>query len=333
MKKSTFLKLAFIVVATFSFTGSFAQGLETDYLLIGAGNSYVTVGKSIPVYVEPDALYHPTWAFPSTNLTAGFTWDFTLPGGGVITINQPSTLNYAEFTGVTVGGPYVVNVKEVADAAFGGCSDAGRDFNINVLPVPTAGIVGAAVDADWSVTTPNYSYYRCGNLLGGENLTVTITEAGALAAFASYAYSIEKRTVNINVSNVEDAASIVVTSNFVTHPTTAKLAGVNDGGTEVVTTGALSVLNNLRTKYTFTLKKALNLPVATAAGIVSAISQKSDYVYAMNHALTVLTPGDNTFSLDEITTYPFTGTVVVQYIVNPSPTTGPIYHIPNTFSF
>jgi len=226
-----------------------------------------------------------------------------------------------------VGGPYVINAKEVAGAAFGGCSDAGLNFNITVLPVPQAGIIGAAVDAGWSVTTAGYSYYRCGNLAGGENLTVTISELGVLTANASYAYSIEKRVVNIDVASAE--VGVPVVTNLVNHQTTSKYAGVDDGATQVVTTGALSVVASLRTKYTFTLKKATNLPGPTAEGIVSAVSQKSDYVTAMNLPIV----GNNVMGLDEITTYPFTNPIVVQYVVNPNPTTGPIFHIPNTYAF
>ncbi len=329
MKKSNFLKLAFIVVAMFAFTSSFAQGVSTDYVGIAAGTSYVTEGKAIPLYVTPDPNYHPAWVFPSTGLTAGFTWSVTGAAitGGSLTLNQPSTLNYFELTGVTIGGPYIINAKEVAGAAFGGCSDAGLNFNITVLPKPQAGIIGAALDASWQETTAGYSYYRCGNQ-AGEDLTVTITETGVLTANASYAYSIEKRSVNIDVANAEILAS-VVTSNLVNHQTTSKFAGVNDGATQIVTTGALNVLNSLRTKYTFTLRKATNLPALTAQGIVSAVSQKSDYVAAMNLPLA----GDNVMGLDEITTYPFTNPVIVQYIVNPNPTTGPIFHIPNTYAF
>ncbi len=338
MKKSNFLKLAFIVVAMFAFASSFAQGVSTNYVNIAPGTaatglnlSFVTEGKAIPLYVTPDVNYHPSWVFPSTGLTPNFTWSVTGAAitGGSLTLNQPSTLNYFELTGVTIGGPYLINAKEVAGAAFGGCSDAGLNFNIQVLPKPTAGIIGAALDASWQTTTAGYSYYRCGNLAGGENLTVTISELGVLTANASYAFSIEKRSVNIDVANAEIVASIVA-SNLVDHPTTAKYAGVNDGATQIITTGALNVLNSLRTKYTFTLKRGSNLPGLPAAqGVVSAVSQKSDYVTAMNLPLA----GNNVMGLDEITMYPFTNPVIVQYIVNPNPTTGPIFHIPNNYAF
>jgi hypothetical protein len=325
MKKTNFLKLAFLTVAMFAITGSFAQGVVTDYALItaDASNTYVTQTKAIPVYVKPDPLYHPTWVFPSTNLTAGFTWVFTSADitGGNIALTQPSSLNYATLTGVNIGGPYAVNVKEQSGGAFGGCSDAGLNFNVFVVTRPSAGITGAAAGAGWVTDLASYNFHRCGDALA-ENLSVTITEVGAPALLASYAFAIEKRTVNIDVSNVEIPAS-VVTTNLVNYPTpvgSKYKTTTADGGVLSVSTGALTVLNSLRTKYQFTLKKTPL--VAGADGIVSGISHRSDYV-AANGAPT----------LAQITTYPFTGTVIVEYIVNPSPTTGPIYHIPNNYAY
>jgi len=323
MKKSTFLKIALTFASALFVSGAMAQGAAADYSLISvdANATYVTQGKAVPVYVKPDAIYNPGWVFPSTGLTAGFTWVFTSANLGTeITINQPSTLNYAEFTGVTVGGPYAVNVYEKAPAAFGGCNDAGIDFNVFVTGKPTAAMTGGLV-ASWivdPVTATGTTVHICGDQ-AAENLSVAITETGAPAANAGYAYSVQKRSVNIDAADVEIPAS-VVTSLASDHTTAAKYHGA---GPEVVSTGALSVLNLKRTKYTFTLLKASDLPVLTTEGIVSAISQKSDYVAA-----------NGVPTLAQITTYPFTTTsTTVEYIVNPTPITGPVYHIANAFAY
>lgn len=325
MKKSTFLKIALTLASALFVSGAMAQGDATDYSLISAdatpNATYVTQGMSVPVYVEPDGVYNPGWVFPSTGLTAGFTWVFTsaeIPTN--ITISQPGTLNYAEFTGVNVGGPYAVNVYEQAPAAFGGCHDAGIDFNVFVTGKPTAAISGSAVAA-WTVDAAGHQFHVCGDQ-AAENLTVAITETGAPAANAAYAYSIQKRSVNIDAADVETGA--VTTDNlFVNHTTASKYQSAAD---EVIPTGGLVVLNGKRTKYTFTLLKATDLVGAEPEGIVSAISQKSDYV-AANVA------GGATAAAGNITTYPFTGTVTVEYIVNPTPVTGPVYHIANAFAY
>ncbi|MFO7843760.1 MAG: hypothetical protein R6V16_08115, partial [Bacteroidales bacterium] len=87
---------------------------------------------------------------------------------------------------------------------------------------------------------------------------------------------------------------------------------------ETVSTGAMPVVGGERTKYEYTIKTATDYTGTGAEGIISAISHKSDY-------LAVAGSG-------EITTYPFTGTLTVTYIVNPAPSTGPVYHIPNDFN-
>jgi hypothetical protein len=53
---------------------------------------------------------------------------------------------------------------------------------------------------------------------------------------------------------------------------------------------------------------------AVAEGIISAISQKSDFIAGTQLAYTYT---DNT----------------VVFIVNPAPATGPIYHIPNNYAY
>ena len=69
--------------------------------------------------------------------------------------------------------------------------------------------------------------------------------------------------------------------------------------------------------YEFTIMKPSDAAGAAGEGIVSAISHKSDW-------LTLDGGGD-------VTTYAFAvpAEVIVQYVVNPTPITGPIYTIPN----
>jgi len=70
-----------------------------------------------------------------------------------------------------------------------------------------------------------------------------------------------------------------------------------------------------RTRYTYTLVKATDAPGPAADGVISAISQKSDYVGG-----TVLT-------------HAFGAKSTYVAIINPTPVTGPIYHISNTFNY
>ena len=326
MTKKSVLKLAMTLVAAFIFTSAFTQGNQGDYDVISAdaiaaGVSYVTQDATIPLYVLPDPVYHPTWTFPSNDITANFTWVFTPDGwtlGNQLTFVQPGDLNYVEITGNTVGGPYETNVRELAPAAYGGCSDAGREFAIVVTGKPTAEFEGTDTPAnDWDEIVEGYSYRACGSK-AAEDINVAITEANAPAALQLYAYSVQRRVVILDVNGLEE--DVVSTDDIIDHTIAAK------GLTSSVSTGSLDVLNYdwgtgtavpSRTLYEFTLAPATDAP-AGIDGIISAISHKSDY-------LALSADGD------AFTDYAFTGATVISYVVNPTPVTGPIYHIPNNF--
>lgn len=315
MKKTIFRTLLFSVMMFFSFV-SFGQVENGDYSEYDANTTvptnidYATVNSTVGYFVKPDAYYHPDYTAVGTwVLTANFTWNWTIPTNPGAASISSQTDNYVEITYPATGN-YVINVAEQAPASMGSCADATPTvMNITVLPLPTAEITGANVGV-MNVTTADHEFYACGNQ-AAENITITITETGVPAGLASYAYFVQKRVINIDNSDTEIPASQVITT-LVDYPTTGKNATATaDGGTEVLSTGLLDVLNNERTKYEFTLLQPSDL--STTEGIVSAVSHKSDYV-----------------SLPTITTHPFTGTVTVVYIVNPAPQTEQIYHIPTS---
>lgn len=336
MKKMNFLKILMTLVLAFVITGVFAQNDPADYSTIASdpitpNTSYVTQDATIPLYVKPDPNYHTTWTAFSNNLTAGFSWNFyddaSWTDGTEITL--AITDNYVEITGNTVGS-YPVNVKEQASAAFGGCEDAtGVNFTIAVTGKPTAEIVGTNTPANtWFEATAGYEYQGCGTK-AAEAINLTFTETGAPAGLQLYAYRVQKRVVILDGSDNEE--SVVSTTNIINHTIATK------GNTGSITTGALSLLtydwsdgNGLvdsRTLYEYTLALASDAAGTAANGIVSAISHKSDYLDIVGD---VATDGGAGTSADlDITTYPFTGTLVVTYIVNPAPKTGPVYHIVN----
>ncbi len=328
--KCYFLKLALVLAGMFATMNLYSQGVVGDYAPISAdaieaGVSYVTRDGTIPLYVLPDPVYHPTWAFPSTNITAGFTWVFTADGwtpGSQLTLSQPADLedlNYVEITGNTVGGPYLINVIEQAPAAYGGCSDAGRNFSVVVTGIPTATVAGSDTPANiWTEGVEGHEYYACGSK-AAEDITIEITETGAPAALQFYAYSLQKRVVIIDING--DEVTEVSNDHIIDHTIETK------GITTSANTGALDVLDHdfgegavpARTLYEFTLGPATDAPVGFN-GIVSAISHKSDFLALVDDG-------------DAFTDHPFSGTMVVSYIVNPTPVTGPIYHIPNDYGF
>ena len=154
MKREFNFRTIFAVAALFVTVGLFAQtpipgwddGAGGDNY-DNAGVTYVTVGKTIPLYAEPDAYYHPSYdPITGTGLTAGFVWNWSsVSAPANITLGGGAD-NYIEVTGVTAGGPYVVNV---AEESSWGCADATpQTININVVTEPAMAFDAASVTSE-----------------------------------------------------------------------------------------------------------------------------------------------------------------------------------------
>ena len=329
MKKTNFLKIALTFVMVLAITGAFAQVADVEYSQYDAGAAapadidYVTVGATMGYYAEPDAVYHPLYVTPAWTLDAGGVWTWTVPTdpGTAAVLAYPGTkpANYVQITFPVVGN-YVVNV---AESYAGGCSDVSPSvMNTTAINAPTAAVTGAAADASWNTVTASFEYNRCSALAGGELLTATFTETGVPAALAQYAYGVQK----VVTGYAADGSVVVAaaTTTLVDHPTTAKVNGgaIGGGSYALDGTGALSYVqfggNDVRTKYEFTLIKASDAPGAALDGIISQISHKSDYIAIEGGGVAK--------------TYAFAGNTVT-YWINLPPVTGPIYHIPNTYTY
>jgi hypothetical protein len=302
LKNRTILAIAVMLLMA---NGIYAQIL-TDYQNVSE-TSYQTAGLTFRLYVEPDAVYSPTYAAATnTNINATARWTWTYPAGltGAPVSTVVSTLNYVEFTNPAVGGPYTVTAAE--SNTIGGCADA----------TPSSQVVQIIAAPSAAITTADPAQ-ACGNQ-PAMTVNMTFTEAVPVA-FAGYAFAVQELIENIDPSDVVIGAALVNNSSFIDRPTTNKLKTPTLTGAASpygfsFTTAALNVQNGLRTRYTYNLLKASDAPVAALNGIISAISQKSDYIGGV------------------ISTYAFADSQIV-IIVNPAPSTGPIYHIPNGFAY
>ena len=278
---------------------------NVDYVTLNTG------GTVMGYYAVPDATYHPLYVLggPYT-LTAGFTWDWTIPtnpGGAASVTGGGAPANYVEIT-YTATGIYEVNVAETAPAGFGGCADASPTvMNVTVIAAPTAAILTAD------------PAQACGNQVA---MAVDIQIDETIAeAMASYAFAVQELVETIDPSDVV-LSTVSTTDTYVDFPTTGKLDNT-DADWSVITAGsqygyqfttsALNVSGGARTRYTYTLLEPSDLSTGTD-GIVSAISEKSDYVNG------------------SVRTHAF-GDAQIVIIVNPAPSTGPIYHIPNDYAY
>ncbi len=304
MKRSTLLKMALVVTAMFMFTSNYAQIL-TDYSQDETVAMYQTGGRTFRLYVLPDPIYSPSYV-PATNanLGANSQWRFVYTGltGSPVT-NTPAAQNWVEFTTPAVGD-YTVDATELNTSI--GCEDATpRTTTIHVVAAPVA----------TTPTADNLTF--CGDQ-AAQPIALNITE-NVPNALAAYAFSVEEVVDSIDGSGAS-LGNISTNTTFVNFTLAAKAKSGTPGFTAATpnftytfNSSALTVSNNHRTRYTYTFKKASDAGATVADGIISAISQKSDYIQGL-------------------ISYAFTDNNVV-FIVNPTPVTGPVYHIPNAFNY
>lgn len=300
MRTKNLLKVALTMMALFVFMGVQAQVQDANYVT-NAETVYQTAGKTFRLYVEPDAVYSPDFTAPAWTLGAAARWTWTYVGltGNPLTAT-PAKQNWVEFTNPAVDS-YSVSVVESNTIA--GCDGATVTKDVEVIAAPTA-----------AITTADPAQ-ACGDQ-AAMAVQIQFTE-NVPTTWASYAFAVNETVENIDVSDVVIGPALADNDAFVDYQTSVKLnalGGAQPNYTWSFNTSALTVQNNLRTRYTYTLIKASDAPAAALDGVISAISQKSDYVggVVQTHAF-----GDNQIVI----------------IVNPAPTTGPIYHIPNNIAF
>jgi len=325
MKRSTLIKhVGTLAILMFTF-GVMAQNPPSPYVRYDSNvtapdtTDYVTFktgGTTMGYYALPDSVYHPTYVGSGT-LTLGFIWNWTNPThpGTAATFNKPGAANYVEIT-YPVAGAYVINVAEQAPAGFGSCADPSPTvMNVSVIAPPTFTISAPALGA------------TCGDQ-AAQAISVAIVE-NVPANWAAYAFQVTEEIDEIDINDaVINNGTETVIHNYTTASKLKTLGGTSPNFTWSFNTAPLTVNNGHRTRYVYRFKKAADAPGAAAHGVISAITQKSDYIL----------PG-----IANLNTYPFasgnaqvvinSGVAEITYIVNPVPSTGPIYHIPNQYAY
>lgn len=273
----------------------------------------VTVGTTIPYWVEPDAYFHPNFATTGA-LTADFTWTWDVAPAGP---GLAATDNYVEVTygAATVGNSYNITVYESAPAAYGGCSSPDTNMNVFVVPAPTvnftvgAGFISAA------------STERCEGSTDIDNEIVRATMTG----FATFQlqWRLQIHTLDADHTTIDaywdsdkttelSAPGTLFAEDF-DETTSSQVVDLAATTRNLSTAGFLTCVTDAGAKrstvYTYTLR-----------GVNDRISRKSDYLT------------NTAADLDAWTWYD-QGPKTVVVIVNPAPKTGPIYHIPNTWDY
>lgn len=311
MKKSTLLKVALVSTAMFMFSGAFAQ-VADDYTAtqLTEPTMYQTVGTNFKVYVTPDPVYSPSYNHDAqTGINPNSYWVFTITGG--LTLVNPGDISSAvnqnniEVTASTVGAQTITATEQYG--ASGCVSSTTISQTVNVVAAPTAQI---------STADPSN---RCTDAagLGADAVTIAITE-DVPASLANYAFAVTESVDNWDDINGTNPVNVSSNASFVDNTVASKVAATEDSQpnyTYSFNTSNLAIQNGKVTVYTYTLVKATDAPGTAADGIVSTVSHKSDYIGGT------------------VQTYAFGAKTTYQAIVAPTPTTGPIYHIPNNFTF
>jgi hypothetical protein len=327
MRKINFLKAVLgVACAMLMTTGVFGQQKvpETDFAKYNVDTltvdsiDYVTnketTGTTMRYFALPDPVYHPNYTLGNDfEISNGFSWTWTSSDAGVVFAPGATVAdtNVVDITFPDALDSYTINVRENAPAAFGGCNDATpTKLRVHVIAPPTA------------YFTSTDSTSNCGDL-ATQNLVIQFDEDVPVVR-AAYAFRIRLTVENLDAAgNVLGASVVSYPINYNALVADAKArVGVTAGFAATATPGEFEytyatpalplVAGHTRTRYTYALLNATD--VITGTGLVSAISQKSDYLTALN-------------------TYAFGTDASVVYYINPAPVTGPIYHVPNDFNY
>jgi hypothetical protein len=268
------------------------------------GVTYVTEGKTIPLYAEPDAYYHPSYdPATGTGLTVGFTWNWSSADEPVNISFGGAADNYLEVTGVNAGS-YTVNVQEVAP--WGGCSDVGQNITINVVTEP------AMTFAAGSVTTEDCE--------GGTFPAAIQTAISGGYQFFRITWSLEIKTLTPLGADDDwydtDKTTVLAPGGLAEEYTQAVPEAVAASGNHDITSiaGGFTVINAQTTVYTYTLN-----------GLNDVASRWGDFLTLAAGA------GVNGAAPDDFMYYDTVAESVV-ITVHPTPTTGPIFHIDGTWA-
>ncbi len=313
-KRITQKVLATVTVACLFVGGVWAQGTNVpgdggaNFANNWADNTtdaHMVTGTTIPLFAMPDPYYHPNYdpaaVAPVYTLTAGFTWHWTVPAGLTLVTANDANDNYATITGGTAGSTYVVNVAERSPAAWGACDDGGQNINV---------IVHATPDATLGATL---TYEACE---GGAGLP-----AGPINATISDGWQNYWLVWNLEIKTLDDAGN---DDNFYDNDKT--------------TSGVPLAVEYTTAAPDKTATAAVAYNITTIAGGFTCINnQTTVYTYELtsinDRALRFgdfITLGGSTADASLFTYNAIGETLTVT--VHPTPVTGPIYHINNSWA-
>ena len=314
MKKSTLLKMsAAIAIMVLGYTNAWSQKtvpIPSNTLYIQGHNTasvfpgpvdanespdLVTTGTKVPYLVIPDPLLNPTWAplADATNTTGILTtWSWTIPGA--VSITTPTTGHY-----ITIdvnGAAAAIGNITVAEQSASACSGSIQTIGLRVVAQPAASALAVA-----DGTAPDISICQSG------------TNGSLNAPFPVFTATKTSDAAIPGNATIRIKATLVITD-FVTGTPVTYFTNA------ILNVDAAGVISNA------------DITAAAAANVPSRVL--TDYDNWGTYALTInqisdkisrkdLNVAGGYFAINGATGYTST------YSVLKTPTTGPIYHLPN----
>ena len=294
--------------------GSAAVTFETGGT--DGGAFYMVRGTTIPLYAQPDPVYHPLWVYGSNwSLTEGFTWTWSRTGSdpedtgeGAVTYSPDASNtrdNYVEIS-IDQTGNYQIQVIEQAPVAFAGCEGVAQTLDIVVVDPPTAtlGVDFAGVSESFCVGD------------AGIPAAINATISGGWRNYR-LAWSLEIATLDESLlpdeyftdENGAGASGLPILA--VNYPESDPQEVQDAIVHPIMTVGSFEVINNKPTRYTYTL-----------TSINDQALRFGDYIGFLGD---YSAPVAGDFTYNEINeTYVLT--------IAPAPQTQPIFHIPGAWA-
>ena len=311
MKTNRLLTTMLLMAATFCASEAMAQ-IPANYVELDEV-IYQTTGKNLTLYALPDLVFSPTYSSNGTiNAQSQWRWEKVDDHVGKTAWSGTSNV-LKDWTAmenfVTVSGTadFTVLVKERFGNA--GCEPADAQIKqIKIVGEPSVSTIVVSSSTGFTPLSSN-EYQICGTPSDKVKFTMTVAEANALPAMNKYGINMGVESFIMDNTglwgNGQNEPGLAVSN----APTTNFDSYYVNGEIEILASNLVmrkSSTIDVPTKYTFTFAQNT---------LTTQTSVLSDY-----------RAGNTTY--EEYTS----PEIAFSFIIAPVPTTGPIYHIPNSFS-
>jgi len=310
--------------ATIYLNASFTNTKATDYVS-GYEADKVTINQPMPYWVIPSPVHNPAWVAPAgpyatqaqieqnvgpDNLQSTFAWTAT----GLAPVAAGT--NYVEYTFATTGSK-TITATETAAAAYGGCAASTVTFFVTAINPPFARI-------NETFNTVLGVSDVIGNGCGTVNTNIDVLFDNASEEFPYHIVpTIIATNYDLNGAGTGLINPAVVTGSI---PVALQITAADNTPISLAAAGELiaskgyTPINNKITVYEINLAKWN-----------AKVSRKSDYVALRAGSLDNTRPDSYKYYTAATSGQPALDKTIARIIVMPTPVTGPIYHIANSW--